>query len=364
MQEMHTLILPCPQPFSSAMSVVALADTKCRNKKAAHRRDASDELDVFEAARYYAGIADATSLRSGTAAPHRATKEERRALVGGGGERRSVDVPMRMGALPSHYSHRGEKETKEKIKSKQPISPGGRLASFLNSFFHQGSSKKKSKSVTTTRSCKGDQDDQEISPNGRRKRRSSISHSHSTSSSKSSFLYSSSSGIRTPPLAYPGGKEKEVNARTRRRNKCSGQRTPTASSCPPCKEVLHEGRSNYGDLPWERSRRASTNGILEKGTAAVCSGRSCLEGYAAYGSGFAEKKWVLNEDGKGMVRRDLLQAAEVHPTERNMWRREEVEDGGESDSSSDLFELPNYELVHPSSGLPVYETTNMESIKT
>uniref|UniRef100_A0A803QQ28 Uncharacterized protein n=1 Tax=Cannabis sativa TaxID=3483 RepID=A0A803QQ28_CANSA len=34
-----------------------------------------------------------------------------------------------------------------------------------------------------------------------------------------------------------------------------------------------------------------------------------------------------------------------------------------SDSSSDLFELQNYDLGCYSSGLPVYETTNMDTIK-
>ncbi len=41
----------------------------------------------------------------------------------------------------------------------------------------------------------------------------------------------------------------------------------------------------------------------------------------------------------------------------------EVDDGGESDSSSNLFELQNYDLGYCASGLPVYETTDMDSIK-
>jgi hypothetical protein len=41
-----------------------------------------------------------------------------------------------------------------------------------------------------------------------------------------------------------------------------------------------------------------------------------------------------------------------------------VDDGTESDSSSDLFELQNYDLAGTySNGLPVYETTRMDSIK-
>ncbi|KAG6406039.1 hypothetical protein SASPL_133635 [Salvia splendens] len=39
----------------------------------------------------------------------------------------------------------------------------------------------------------------------------------------------------------------------------------------------------------------------------------------------------------------------------------EEEDGAESDSSSDLFDLPNHELDFFSSSLPVYETNHMES---
>ncbi|KAK9156110.1 hypothetical protein Sjap_003590 [Stephania japonica] len=41
----------------------------------------------------------------------------------------------------------------------------------------------------------------------------------------------------------------------------------------------------------------------------------------------------------------------------------EMDEGADSDSSSDLFELQNYDLGVYSSGLPVYETTRIESIK-
>lgn len=42
---------------------------------------------------------------------------------------------------------------------------------------------------------------------------------------------------------------------------------------------------------------------------------------------------------------------------------EKVEDGGDSDSSSDLFDLPNYALGSVySTGLPVYETTHLQDI--
>lgn len=364
MQETQTLILPCPQPFSSAMSgVAAFADMgSTLHKKPGHRRDGSDELDVFEAASYYSGVADA-SFRSGIIPYGGTMKEERRAF--GGGTRRSIDVPM-SAPLPSQYSHRGEKPTKEK-KTKQPISPGGRLASFLNSFFHQGSSKKKSKSASITasaaRSCK---DEDSESPGGRRKRRSSVSHSRSTrttSESSSLIFCPTSSGFQTPSLVFPHEKVLKEETRAHPRSKCSGQATP-ASSCPPT-EAFREGRSRCADLPWEKiSRRASTNGIFQKGGCSDYGADS--PGSAAYCGGqlLAEKKWVLNKDSKGMACRDLLRAGELLAAERNLWRREEEEDdGSESDSSSDLFELPNCDLVHFASGLPVYETTSMDRIK-
>jgi hypothetical protein len=54
-----------------------------------------------------------------------------------------------------------------------------------------------------------------------------------------------------------------------------------------------------------------------------------------------------------------------YPSEEKECRKfDEVDDGTESDSSSDLFELQNYDLAGTySNGLPVYETTRMDSIK-
>ena len=84
---------------------------------------------------------------------------------------------------------------KEK-KHKQPSSPGGRLASFLNSLFSQSASKKKKSNKSSSQSMK----DEDESPGGRRRRRSSISHFRSSSTADSKSLYSSlSSEFRTPP---------------------------------------------------------------------------------------------------------------------------------------------------------------------
>lgn len=42
---------------------------------------------------------------------------------------------------------------------------------------------------------------------------------------------------------------------------------------------------------------------------------------------------------------------------------DDIDDGGETDSSSDLFELQIYDLDYYSNGLPVYESTDIDSIK-
>ncbi|KAK3232066.1 hypothetical protein Dsin_003947 [Dipteronia sinensis] len=103
----------------------------------------------------------------------------------------------------AHQQHANiEKQLIKEMKYKQPSSPGGRLASLLNSLFLQSSSKKK-KSKSTTQSMK-DIHEEESPGGGRRKRSSSISHfrsspSSTTSDSKSFY----SSGFRkSPPYAH------------------------------------------------------------------------------------------------------------------------------------------------------------------
>ncbi|CAA6657343.1 unnamed protein product [Spirodela intermedia] len=93
----------------------------------------------------------------------------------------------------------------------------------------------------------------------------------------------------------------------------SWRRGPSKAAPGPPREVFHGGRSGYGDPLREGGRRVSINGMSEKDSRFYCE--------------------------------SLLQFEE-----RSFWRRgeeeeQEGEDGSESDSSSDLFDLPNYELV-------------------
>uniref|UniRef100_A0A5B6ZTA7 Protein BIG GRAIN 1-like E n=1 Tax=Davidia involucrata TaxID=16924 RepID=A0A5B6ZTA7_DAVIN len=285
-------------------------------KKPFHQRNDSGELDVFEAARYFSGASEAAAsggYNIGETFTEKIMREDRQAWRSGG--RISLDVPVR-NLIPSSQTHHVmEKQMKEK-KYKQPSSPGGRLASFLNSLFNQTSSRKKKSKSTTTQSIK----DEDESPGGRRKRRSSISHFRraSTVDSKSSMYSSSTSGFRTPPpySHTPTKTYKQVVSLS----KYSG----------------HVIKSNAStDCAWLDDKFKFTNGFSEK--------------HKISSNGFSEKDRIW---------------ADKYPSEGKEFRKfDEVDDGGDSDSSSDLFELQNYDLGYYSSGLPVYETTHMDSIK-
>ncbi|KAJ0981946.1 hypothetical protein J5N97_010201 [Dioscorea zingiberensis] len=218
----------------------------------ARRRKDSDEIDVFEAARYFSGGTDsnAKAIRSVVGA-HGGKREERYAWRP---LRKSLDMPIRqtISQPPPNYEKR---IINEKKSSKQPSSPGGRLASFLNSLFSQVTSKVKHKSSSLRKD-----DCEEINHGERRRRRNSTSQ------------YSPSQRASTSTKVY---------------------------------KVINDEKKPLG------------NGVMEK-------------------------KEVLK-----MISRE--------------------DDGGESDSSSDLFELKNYELsdhhVISTTDLPVYGATNMKAIK-
>ncbi|XVF85780.1 hypothetical protein PTKIN_Ptkin17bG0145000 [Pterospermum kingtungense] len=299
------------------MSVTGVSDPERVFKKSFHRRNDSGELDVFEAARYFSGYneaaaAAATSYNCVTFTQKIMREDQRLQPWRSGGGRISLDVavPMRSSNsnhLPqqTHHHHVVEKQVnnKEKIKYKQPSSPGGRLASFLNSLFNQTGSKKKKSKSTTTQFMKDHHEEE--SPGGRRKRRSSISHfrSSSTTADTKSFYSSSSSGFRTPPpYAH----------------------TPTKS---------HKEFRSYSDhhkqvVSLSKQTKSTTDQQKNRNRADHRSGSEERDQFRKFSE-------VVDDD----------------------------DDGADSDSSSDLFELQNYDLGIYSSGLPVYETTHMDSIK-
>ncbi|KAF3518003.1 hypothetical protein DY000_02063409 [Brassica cretica] len=228
-----------------------------------------------------------------------------------------------------HHLHQDHPEKQEvtiikerfgNVRHKQPSSPGGRIASFLNSLFHQaGSKKNKSKAKPTDREV-----EEEIPGGGwmRRRRRSSISHllgssksnstATTTSSSSKSLFSSSSSGFRTPPpyLNTPTKNYKQFLNFTSTTNQV---------------EVLEEKKINK-ELSWLDEKLRVMENLSEK-----------------------DKFWA---DHDGDIDDD--------DEDRRIKSKGKDDDGMESDSSSDLFELQNYELSR--GGLPVYETTNVANI--
>ncbi|KAA8529309.1 hypothetical protein F0562_033892 [Nyssa sinensis] len=305
------------------MSITGLSEVPDKMyKKSLHRRNDSGELDVFEAARYFSGATNEVSGCNGaTNFTQKILREDRQAWRSGG--RISLDVPMR-NLIPSQ-THVMEKQIMKEKKFKQPSSPGGRLASFLNSLFHQTSSKKK-KSKSTTQSMK----DEDESPGGRRKRRISISHFRSSSTADSKTIYSSSnSGFRTPPpyAHTPTKSYKDLKSYSDHKQvvPLSKNNEHVVKPTGLQNEAFDDKRST--DYAWLDDKFKFSNGFSEK---------------------YRERIW-----------------ADKYPSDQGKEFRkfDEMDDGADSDSSSDLFELQNYDLGYCSSGLPVYETTHMDSIK-
>lgn len=159
----------------------------------------------------------------------------------------------------------------------------------------------------------------------RRRRRNSISHflsssrSNSTttktaSSSSKSLLSSSSSGFRTPP-PYSNTPTKNY------------KQFLNFTSATNQVEVVEEEKKINKELSWLDEKLKVMENLSEK-----------------------EKFWA---DHDGDIDDD-------DDNDRRIKREGKDDDGMESDSSSDLFELQNYELSR--GGLPVYETTNVANI--
>lgn len=301
-------------------------DKLSRRISLTHKRN-SEELDVFEAAVYFSGYSEASSgdHRHTQKYGYNAAREEnpRRWGILGGGRRISLDLPIRCSEQVHHLHQDHEKHEVTTIKErlgnvrhKQPNSPGGKIASFLNSLFHQAGSKKnksKSKSKPT------DPDVEDEIPGGgwmRRRRRSSISHflsssrsnstttTTTTSSSSKSLLSSSSSGFRTlPPY---------LNTPTKNYKQFLNYTSAT-------KQVEEDEKKTKKEFSWLDEKLKVMESLSEN-----------------------QKIWADDDDDDRRI------------------KREGHDDGMESDSSSDLFELQNYELSR--GGLPVYETTNVANI--
>ncbi|KAL7132662.1 hypothetical protein ABFS83_12G089900 [Erythranthe nasuta] len=203
----------------------------------------------------------------------------------------------------------GDQKKQEKKKYKQPSSPGGKLASFLNSFFNQTTSKKTTKKLQKTNMPVNKSGSSNNDLEVERKRRSSISHFKITTTSDSS------------------NKSTYANMMT----------TPTKSS-------LRSLSHHQIELGVSAPSRIINAGVDQKRTI---SDNNIISYRNNAGFGFSDRSSTImnrnfsDDDG-------------------------DDEDGAESDSSSDLFDLPNHDLdfCSASSGnLPVYGTTHMDRIR-
>ncbi|XP_059655662.1 protein BIG GRAIN 1-like E [Cornus florida] len=317
------------------MSIAGLSEPEKLHKKSFHRRNDSSELDVFAATRYFSGANEVSGYKDATFAQKIMMREDHR-HGWRGGRRISLDMPIMRSSFPSQ-THMTEKQMTKEKKYKQPSSPGAKLASFLNSLFNQTSSKKKKSSYSTTQSMK---DEDLESPFGRRRRRSSISHFQSSSTADSKSMHSSSSsGFRTPPpYTDPTKTYRDLRSVSDHKQVVS---LPKYNNIGHVKytalqnEVCSDKRSrDYAWLDHDNKFKLS-NGFSGK--------------QKNFGHGFSEK-YMISTDKYGSE-------------EKEFKRFDGVDDGGESDSSSDLFELKNHDLGYFSSGRPVYETAHMDGIK-
>ncbi|XP_076924024.1 protein BIG GRAIN 1-like B [Bidens hawaiensis] len=202
-------------------------------------------------------------------------------------------------------------------KAKQPISPGGKLATFLNSIFTSSNTKKTKHSSTASIESK--------------------SANSSTCSSASSFSRSCLS--KTPSSRGKLSNNKKRSVRFYPVSVIVGD------DCQPCGH-----KSLYGDesslhalkfvkKPNDDEPRAYSN---EKTRRIEEAARNLLRNY--------QKKVDLNQLITGNVKADLSY--------------EDDEDDVASNTSSDLFELENFSAIgmeNYGDELPVYETTRLDT---
>ncbi|KAL3501519.1 hypothetical protein ACH5RR_035968 [Cinchona calisaya] len=332
------------------MSIVGLPEPEKMFKKSHNRRNDSGEIDVFEAAKYFSGASEIYTYNNNAAnfatkviRDHQENKQSSRA------GRFSLDVQtMRNNSISSQNLVMEKKQImikEKKLHKQQPSSPGGKLANFLNSLFSQTSSrnKKKSKSISTTTTQSSIKDDQdENSPGWRRKRRSSISHfrsdtnHHPIDATKSVYSTSRSSGFRTPPpynANTPTKSYKDLRSYSDHQQQVITVSKQPGNNLVKSQNEVHSDKKYNLDYAWLDEKFKLVDQINPQSLKNVKTGSA---NYWADSYLFDEKEFKKFSD---------------------------LDEGADSDSSSDLFELPNYDLDCFSNGLPVYETTNMDSIK-
>ncbi|CAH9113605.1 unnamed protein product [Cuscuta epithymum] len=177
------------------------------SQKLFHRRDDSGELGVFEAANYFndyeVSFSDNNQIIVNDGGCHSQAASSN-------GERMSTDTLFPAGSQHSSTESEIEKPIALKEKCKQPSSPGGKLACFLNSLFSQTNSSKKKNDKSKTRMNKDEEDNAHIRAGSLRKKR----RSSSSSSSEEDEVYSANTTFKiNAPFPYnpkiPSSKDDE-----------------------------------------------------------------------------------------------------------------------------------------------------------
>uniref|UniRef100_A0A7N0T121 Uncharacterized protein n=1 Tax=Kalanchoe fedtschenkoi TaxID=63787 RepID=A0A7N0T121_KALFE len=307
-------------------------DVGLYKKPSVHRRNHSDELDVFEAANYFSAsnINDHHSLNTHNNKEYEAWRPA--------GARMSIDVPARITTTNSRLlqpTQTRQVVSKEKMmKSKKPSSPGGRLTSFLNSLFNNTAAKKKKSAL----------DDHHHHHQRPRMRRSSISH---VDTSRSMYPASSTAtGFRSPPPIYMTFNDSKSLQDLRRP-------TPIPTSLPKQIEIGQNGAKLIELL--DQNQLKISNGLTAFDLINRRNSTKRLVEAQKEDDQFKFKK--CEKIVKDSVLKKVDNIVKDFEFERLF---DEDEDGVESDTSSDLFEL---KLGDFSSGLPVYETTKVDQIK-
>ncbi|KAK1416912.1 hypothetical protein QVD17_26031 [Tagetes erecta] len=220
-------------------------------------------------------------------------------------------------------------------KVKQPISPGGRLATFLNSIFTTNNTKNNTKNMKLSSSTAGSYDDGK-----------SISAGGSTCSSASSFSRSCLS--KTP------SSRGKLSNNTKRSVRFYPVSVIVGDDCQPCghKSVhgdesnLHQHALKFVKKPNDGELRVYSNDKTRRIEEAA---RNLLRNY---------QKKVECEFNSSTNNLKVENEIDLNYDDDD----DDEDDDVISNTSSDLFELENFSAIGMEDDeLPVYETTNLDT---
>lgn len=283
------------------MSTIKLSNTNNFRKPSSCFKQ-SDELDVFDAARYFSGSIDCVSnaLREDKLM----RKPAKKSL-----ERATTSTPAAVNTAQA-----SKKEITKDEPYKQPSSPCGSLADFLSLLF-QSSLKKKLR-----------------------------------------YLEDGEKILELRDKSNVNSKAKVTSHEAWQDNKVA---------------MINDDHTWMAEKARFRERFFKNYKFASNGTYSLEDQGKKINGDEFCGEcmvpnntelGAVENKWVLKGNSAW---KDKVWANEMKAKERRGFKRVvlEEEDGGESDSSSDLFEIKSFCSGTLSSDLPVYGTTDMEFVK-